>query len=246
MLVDRYPYEDVFVRVPELAGQTDPVLVHLDTLLDDDELYQYVRHDCGRRYRWTLVHGRPSTPVEVLLRLLVVRHLSQWSYQETIERVRDSLVLRWFTRVYFVHVPDASTLLRWANTITPTTMQAMNDRVVQLARQARVTHGRKLRIDGTTVQTTIHHPTDSGLLVDGIRVLTRLVQRARPLVSAPLERVRDAFRNRMRSARHWARQIHRQVRRSGPEHAEEQQTAYGHLLAIAAQVVQQAQWVRDA
>src|SRR5262245_35448388 len=96
MLVDRYPLEDVFARVPELAGQTDPVLVQLDRLLDDDQLYQRVRADLGRRSRLTLVHGRPSTPAEVLLRLLVIQHLYAWSYAETVQRVADSLVLRCF------------------------------------------------------------------------------------------------------------------------------------------------------
>ena len=79
MLIDRYPPEDVFARVPELADQTDPVLVQLDCLLDDDQLSQQVRGDLGQRYRLTLVHGRPSTPAEVLLRLLVIQHLFAWS-----------------------------------------------------------------------------------------------------------------------------------------------------------------------
>jgi IS5 family transposase len=95
MLIDRYPSEDVFARVPELADQTDPVLLQLDHLLDDDGLYQQVRADLVRRYRLTPVHGRHSTPAEVLLRLFVVQHLYGWSYQETVERVADSLVLRW-------------------------------------------------------------------------------------------------------------------------------------------------------
>jgi transposase, IS5 family len=73
MLVDRYMPEDVFARVPEVAGQTDPVLKELDGLLDDDQLYQQVRTDLGKRYRLTLVHGRHSTPVEVLLRMLLCR-----------------------------------------------------------------------------------------------------------------------------------------------------------------------------
>lgn len=70
MLIDRYPVEDVFARVPEVATQTDPVLKTLDSLLEDDELYQAVRTDLGKRYQHTLVHGRHSTPVEVILRLL--------------------------------------------------------------------------------------------------------------------------------------------------------------------------------
>lgn len=99
MLVDRYPAEHVCAHVPELAEQTDPVLRQLDTLLDDDELSMTVRVDLGQRYKQTLVHGRHSTPVEVILRLLFVKHLSQWSSQETLQRVSDRLVLRWFSRV---------------------------------------------------------------------------------------------------------------------------------------------------
>jgi IS5 family transposase len=100
MLIDRYEPEDVFARVPEVAAHTDPVLKELDRLLDDDELYQRVRADLGKRYRYTLVHGRHSTPVEVILRMLLCKHLYQWGYRETEERVKDSLVLRWFSRVY--------------------------------------------------------------------------------------------------------------------------------------------------
>jgi IS5 family transposase len=74
------------------------------------------------------VHGRPSTPAEVILRLLVVQHLNAWSYQETVERVADSLVLRWFVRVYFQRVPSKATLLRRAQTIRPQTLQALVDR----------------------------------------------------------------------------------------------------------------------
>jgi transposase, IS5 family len=95
MLIDRYPVEDVFARVPEVAAQTDPVLNTLDSLLEDDQLYQTVRTDLGKRYQHTLVHGRHSTPVEVTLRLLLIKHLYTWSYEETVKRVADSLVLRW-------------------------------------------------------------------------------------------------------------------------------------------------------
>src|SRR5260221_1430764 len=107
------------------------------------------------------------------MRLLVVQHLYAWSYQETVARVTDSVVLRWFCRVSFQHVPVATTVLRWAATIQPATLPALNDRVALLAKQARVTQGRQLRLDSTCVQTAIHHPTDSGLLVAGVRVLTR-------------------------------------------------------------------------
>jgi transposase, IS5 family len=247
MLIDCYPPEDVFARVPELAEQTDPVLVHLDRLLDDDQLYERVRGDLARRYRLTPVHGRHSTPAEVLLRLLVVQHLYAWSYEETVQRVGDSLVLRWFCRVYFRRVPSKATLLRWAATIRPPTVQALVDRVTLLAKRAKVTGARKLRVDSTCVQTTIHHPTDSGLVGDGVRVLSRLIRRAKPLVRAALATVRDAFRSRVRTSRRLLQQIHR-VRRfkQGVEAQQQQRTLYQRLVAVAHQTLRQAVQVRRA
>lgn len=121
MLVTAYPPEDVFACVPELATQTDPVLLQLDRLLEDDGLFQAVWADLAQQYPQTAVHGRHSMPAEAILRLLVVKHLYAWSYQETEERV----VLRWFCRVYFRRVPDATTLLRWAQTIQPETLHLL-------------------------------------------------------------------------------------------------------------------------
>lgn len=246
MLVDRYPQEDVFARVPELADRRDPVLAQIDRLLDDEALYMQVRADLGTRYPQTLIHGRHSTPAEVLLRLMLVKHLYNWSYRETAGRVADSLVLRWFCRVYFQSVPDATTLLRWAHTIQPATLHALNDRVAQLAQQARVTSGRKLRIDGTAVQTIIHHPTDSSLLADGVRVLSRLIRRSKPLVQETCAGVRDTFRTRMRTMRGGLQILHRLRRRTGDDHAARRVAVYTKLVAATRETVAQAQRVQAA
>jgi IS5 family transposase len=246
MLVDRYPYEDVFARVPELATQTDPVLQQLDRLLEDDQLYRQVRADLGQRYPLTLAQGRHSTPGEAILRLLVTKHLYNWSYRETEERVADSIVLRWFCRIYFQTVPDFSTLQRWAQTIQPQTLDHLNDRVVLLARQAKVTKGRKLRIDGTVVETTIHHPTDSSLLADGVRVLTRIIRRSKPLVQEQLGGSRDAFRSRLRAMRRGLQTLHRLRRQQGEDKAEQRKAVYEMLLAATEATIKQATRIRDA
>src|SRR5713226_2810840 len=194
MLRDRYPATDLFALVPQLALAFEPVLARLDTLLDDDTLFQAVRRDLARRRAHTCQTGRPSTPVEVILRLLIVRRLYDWSYAETEHFVNDSLVLRQFCRLGLERVPDDTTLLRWANLLQPATLQTLLDHVVALARQLHVTRGRKLRLDSTVVDSPIHHPTDSSLLGDGVRVLGRLIRRAKPAVAAQLAGVRDAFR----------------------------------------------------
>src|ERR671925_135338 len=116
------------------------------------------------------------------LRMLVAKRLYDWSYEEVEHFVSDSLVLRQFCRVYLEPVPDDTTLIRWAQCIGPSTLAELNDRAVALARSLKVTRGRKLRVDSTVVETTIHHPSDSSLLGDGVRVLSRLLRRAEALV----------------------------------------------------------------
>src|SRR5215210_7627917 len=246
MLRDRYPAVDLFGLVPALSLEFEPVLARLDQLLDDDEVFRAVRDDLARRYPHTLETGRPSTPVEVILRLLIVKRLHGWSYAETERFVGDSLVLRQFCRLGLERAPDDTTLLRWANLIQPSTLDALLDHVVALARQLKVTRGRRLRVDSTVVGTAIRHPTDSGLLTDAVRMLGRVVRRARPLVGAALAGVRDAFRTRTRSARRQLQRIHRLTRRKGDAVEADRQAAYARLCRIARTVVRQAERVRAA
>lgn len=214
MLVDCYAPVNLFALVPKLASEFEPELLLLDQLLDDDGIIDRVRADLARRSPRTRTHGRPSTPVEVILRLLVVKRLYGWSYAEVEHVVGDSLPLRQFCRLSLEPVPDDTTRLRWAHLIDPDTLVARNDRVVALARSLRVTRGRKLRVDSTVVETTIQHPTDSRLLGDGVRVLSRLLRRAKAVVSGEADLPRDSFQRHTRSVRWLAQRIHRVARRT--------------------------------
>jgi IS5 family transposase len=220
------------------------VLKQLDGLLDDDELYRQVRADLGKRYKGTLFHGRHSTPVEVIARMLLCKHLYQWSFKETEERVRDSLVLRWFCRVYFERVPDETTLICWLHTLCPQTLHTLNDRVVQLAKQAKVTSGRKLRLDASLQckpRSTIE--ADSGLLVESVRVLSRIVQHAKPLLAEPVRLLKQLCRSRLPTARRTAQTLHRQVRRKGEDKEAEQKELYQKLVETTEEMVKQTKAV---
>ena len=96
--------------------------------------------------------------------MLVVKRLYNWADEQTERFVNDSIVLRQFTRLYLQSAPDDTTLIRWANVIGSETVLALNDRLVELARSLKVTRGRKLRTDGTVVETNIHYPTDDTLI----------------------------------------------------------------------------------
>src|SRR2546425_4068475 len=128
----------------------------------------------------------------------------------------------------------------------PKPCMAESVRVVQLARQAKVTRGRKLRLDATCVQTEIHHPTDSGLLVDSVRVLSRFVKRAKGLVAGQVRSVEQTCRSRLRSAKRVAQQLHRQLRRKGEDKEAEQKQLYQKLVETAEHMVRQATRVAQA
>src|SRR5215216_7329110 len=195
MIVDRYDPINLFEMVPKLKLQFEPELAQLDRILDDDAIFERVKAELAKRYPNSARLGRHSTPVEVILRMLVVKRLYGFSYEQTERFVSDSIVLRQVCRLYLEAAPDDTTLIPWANTIGPETVASLNDRVVELARSLKVTRGRKLRVDSTVVETNVHHPTDSRLLGDGVKVVSRLLRRAKKVLGEDATRLgKEAFR----------------------------------------------------
>jgi IS5 family transposase len=243
MLQDRYETDKIFDSILMLTNEMDPILAEIDRLLDDEELYQLIRKDLARRYPQTEVTGRNSTPVEVILRMLAVKRLYALSYERTEYQVRDSLVLRQFCRVYLQDVPDDTTLIRWAGLIQPETLKQFNERLTELACQLKVTRGRKLRTDGTVVESNIHPPSDSSLLADSVRVLGRTLSRAKQVLGEGAELGQAVFRNRIRSARLLARQVGEAMRRRSDQAKEEGLVAYRKLIQVTEATIGQVQRV---
>jgi transposase, IS5 family len=101
MIVDRYDPVNLFELVPtKLRLEMEPELSQLDRLLEDDELFLRIKADFSKRRPNSERLGRRSTPVEVILRMLVLRRLYDWSFEATERHVSDSLVLRQFCRLY--------------------------------------------------------------------------------------------------------------------------------------------------
>src|SRR3954447_8616312 len=229
MITDRYDPVNIFeLLLPEKLGlEMDLVMARLDSLLDDEVLLARIKKDLARRHPNSTTLGRRSTPMEVILRMLIVRRLYDLSYEQTERLVSDSLVLRQFCRVYLQRVPDDTTLIRWTNLIGEETVRQVHEHVVALAREHKLTRGRKLRIDGTVVETNIVHPTDSGLLRDGVRVLGRLARKAKRCVADEVRAVAgELFRDRTRSAKRLAKKIDEASRRRTKEAKEGSKAAY--------------------
>jgi IS5 family transposase len=241
MIVDHYDPVNLSELVPKLRLEMEPELAALDRLLEDDEIFLRVKADLSKRSPNSERLGRRSTPVEVILRMLVIRRLYDWSFEATERNVSDSLVLRQFCRLYLEAAPDDTTLIRWANLIGPKTLESLNERAVALAFERKVTRGRKLRTDGTVVETNVSYPTDSALLEDGVRVSGRLMGKAKQILGGSGER----FRNRTRSAKRLARSIAQGTRRRGEEDKEASKEAYERLISVARASLKQASKVRE-
>ena len=244
MLQDRYGTDKYFDSIiTQLMIEMDPVLAQIDQLLEDEELYQLIRADLAERYPQTEVTGRKSTPVEVIIRILAVKRLYGLSYEKVEKQVCDSLVLRLFCRVYFNEVPDDTTLIRWANLIQAETLKKFNRRLTELATQLKVTKGRKLRTDGTVIESNIHPPSDSNLLVDGVRVIGRTLSRARNVLRENSSLNKSVFRNRIRSARRLARQAGEALRKRSEAARKKGVETYRKLVNVTQATIKQAQKV---
>jgi IS5 family transposase len=167
----------------------------IDTLLEDEAVLDVVAAALEARWPQSRRRGRLGTPAEVVMRMLILKHLFDWSYDDMEREVRANLVYRMFTRIDAGDVPDAKTILKIARALGPDVIEQLHRQVVEVAKRAGVTHGRRFRIDTTVVETNVHYPTDSTLLRDGVRVLTRTVQRAATALGDPAGRVRNRLRS---------------------------------------------------
>lgn len=169
--------------------------------------------------------------------MLVVKRVYGYSYEDTERTVRDSLSMRAFCRVYLNDVPDDTTLIRWANLVQPQTLEKFNERIMQLAVERKVTKGRKLRTDGTVVESHIRPPSDNRLLADAVRVLARTVERARQLVK---HAVQEPFEDFTQKAQQLARQIGETLRKKTDAAKTAGRQQYQELLEITRKTVEWA------
>jgi len=138
--------------------------------------------------------------------------------------------------------PDAKTLGKLGVALGPQIIEQIHQRVVAIAQEKKIIRGRKMRVDTTVVETDIHYPTDSTLLGDGVRVLTRAMKKIGDLAGA----VGTQLRDRTRSVCHCLINIGRASRSRVLQGKKRMQQSYGKLLSITGRVVGQARrFVRE-
>ncbi len=211
----------------------EPLLQAIADFLDDHaEMVEMIRRDLRRGLK-SPDTGRKGLTAQQVLRSLILMRVKNWDYRELRERIADGYTLRQFTDFYCRPVPKHDAFHRGFVQLTPETLAALNELVVQAAVALGLEDGKKLRVDTTVVQTDIHHPTDNTLLWDVVRVVTRLVGR----LAAMIDRRIKGFRNRTRAAR---RRMQALQRMTTAQRQERQAGKYRELIGIAEEVVERA------
>jgi len=220
----------------EVEDLREKWMTHADEVLEDEQLVATVYEALAKRRPKSRSRGRQATPAEVVLRLMILKHVRNWSYYILEREVRANLVYRDFTRVGAAKMPDAKTMGRWGRALGPQVIKRVHEQIVEIARTKEVIEGRRMRVDTTVTETNIHHPTDSSLLGDGVRVLTRTMKKITKIAGE----VGTKLRNRSRSVKLRVLDIARAARAKGPQSQEKLKRNYRQLLESTSRVVGQA------
>jgi len=214
----------------------EPRLRRIDEFLDEDELVDEVFRKLSERWPKSRGRGRYSTPAEVVLRMLVLKQLKQWSFEQLAWEVTGNVGYRHFCRIGAEKVPDDKTMIRYHQLLDGPVLRKIFDRIVKVAVREGATRGRRMRLDTTVAEASIRYPTDSGLLEDSIGAIRRGLSRLAAVgvkLGFPLKRVGRSVSRRVRA-------IGEAVRLRGDAAREAIKKPYRGLLRITGRLVRQA------
>lgn len=244
MFILTYPADPDFLNSP--VGQfvqTDPKKRAWHDLMKavwaDPRVRLAVRKDLAPPDQLPDKPGAPALAAEVTVALAIVRCLQGWSYRMLASEVDGSIGWRWVCSLYNHSMPTFQAIQGREALLKPKTLRVINRVVVALAGQLGLTSAVRLRLDATVTETNVHYPTDSSLLDDAARVLSRCLKRASAVCLPPTAADRAWFRDRHRAAHHLTAQISH-LHRPGAKPAENaEKVCYRRLIVLVDGLVEQ-------
>jgi IS5 family transposase len=220
--------------LPEAARRLPDELARVDAFLDDE------RFIAPWRVLFSVRLGRPSIPIDTLLRLLYLKHRYQLGYESLCREVADSIGWRRFCRLGLDQpVPHPTTLVKLVRRAGPGTVAQLNAALLSKLAEDKLLRGRKLRIDSTVVEAEIDFPTDADLLERAIRTTGGLVRRLKARGAA----TRTRFRDRGRAAGRRMRLLAQTLRRRTGVTLGEVDRLTGQVVQLARQTLRDVQAV---
>ncbi len=211
----------------------------LQVVCADVRVQWAVRRDLVPWRTQAATRGAPALAANVTICVAVLRRLMSWSYRTTMQELNVHAGWRWVCQLYLERVPNFRTIQNREAKLRPKTIRLIHEVVVELGHRLGVTQVKKLRLDGSVTETNIHYPTDSGLLDDAARVLSRLVKQARHLLQPRSAANKVWFRDRHRQAHRLARDISRLSRSKAKNTGKSSRKLYQQLLAVVQSLLTQ-------
>jgi IS5 family transposase len=220
--------------LPEEAKRLPAELAAVDAYLDDERFIAPWRALFSKRL------GRPSVPIDTLLRLLYLKHRYGLGYESLCREVADSISWRRFCRLPLDRpVPHPTTLVKLVHRAGPEVIEKLNQALLGKLAQGKLLRARKLRVDTTVVEADIDYPTDADLLEHAVRKLGGLVRRVKARRAAS----RTRFRDRGHAAGRRMKQLARTLRRRTGAAMAEVDRLTGEVAAIARHTLREVQIV---
>ncbi|MFH1729754.1 MAG: transposase [Pseudomonadota bacterium] len=171
--------------------------------------------------------GRNGVSAELAIRLLIIKQMNNFSYEQLAFHLADSRTYRNFCRIGFADCPPKkSALQRAIKKLKPTTLESINIILIKIAVEKGIEKGRKVRIDCTETETNIHKPYDSSLLYDCVRVLSRIMMKAKDKLDV----------NGFNFIDHTKRAKRRRMGILNTRSEKKRETEFGHKIALTSGV----------
>ncbi len=218
------------VLPPELL-KLPAQLSRVDDLLDDEAFFApFVPY-------FSPTHGRPSTPMEVYLRLMFLKFRHGLGYESLCREVGDSITWRRFCRIPLDGaVPHPTTLMKLTTRCGTAAVDGLNEALLAKAVEAKVLRTSRLRADTTVIPGNVSYPTDSGLLAKAVKRIAVTGQRIRAAGGA----VRTALRDRSRAAGQRAHGIAAKLRMRSAQGRDEAQKVVQRITGELADLAEKA------
>jgi IS5 family transposase len=239
-----YPEDPAFLNGPVAQFvQTDPKKRALHDLIKavwaDPRVRLAIRKDLAPPDQLPAKPGAPALAAEVTVALAIVRRLLGWSYRMLASEVDGSIGWRWVCSLYNHPMPTFQAIQGREAQLKPKTLRVINRVVVELSVRLGLTAAIRLRLDATVTETNVHYPTDSSLLDDAARVLSRCLKRAAEVCLPPTVADKAWFRDRHRAAHHLAAQISQLHRPGAKPTKNAEKVCYRRLIALVDGLVAQ-------
>lgn len=230
----------------ESALASNPLLSQVDAILNamPDLLVPFIAAYGSDRIKRGVddSFGRPTIPIESVIRSILTKHLHKnCTFRDVEERLKTDYAWKGFTKLSLTDpVPDHTALNKWELFFGERSIRKLHDQIIEYCKEQKIVKGKKFRTDTTVAPANIHYPTDSGLLSDVVRVITRTIEKAVPVI-----KIKRYFRTKAKAVKDKMREIGNSLKKRTWEAKQTVKSITKEIVVLTKKVVTRANAIKD-